>query len=139
MRQAQTVVTISTHGQRLYEITAEVNAWVAKSGITDGLVTVFCRHTSASLTIQENADPEVQRDLEEFFRRLVPENQGWYRHTMEGGDDMPAHIKGALTDVSLCIPVSANRLALGMWQGVFLFEHRIKPHKREIVLHLFGE
>jgi len=139
MRQAQTVITVTTRGQNLYEITAEVNAWLSNAGISTGLLTVFCRHTSASLTIQENADPDVQRDLEEFFRRLVPENQPWYRHTMEGSDDMPAHIKGALTDVSLTIPVSVRQMVLGTWQGIYLFEHRTRPHKRDVVLHLIGE
>jgi secondary thiamine-phosphate synthase enzyme len=100
---------------------------VRQAGVDTGLVTVFCRHTSASLTIQENADPDVQADLNEFFRRLVPENMGWLRHTIEGPDDMPAHIKSALTDVSLSIPVMAGRMVLGTWQGIYLFEHRAAP------------
>jgi secondary thiamine-phosphate synthase enzyme len=109
---------------------------VRQAGVDTGLVTVFCRHTSASLTIQENADPDVCADLDEFFRRLVPENMGWLRHTIEGPDDMPAHIKAALTDVSLSIPVMAGRMVLGTWQGIYLFEHRAAPHVRNVVLHL---
>jgi secondary thiamine-phosphate synthase enzyme len=102
-------------------------------------LTVFVRHTSASLLIQENADPDVQRDLESFFHRLVPEDNDLYRHTAEGPDDMPAHIKGALTQTQLSIPVSDGRLALGTWQGIYLFEHRRAPHRRELALHLIGE
>jgi len=139
MQQAQTTLTIATRGQGLYEFTGEAAGWVARQGIATGLLTVFVRHTSASLTIQENADPDVCRDLEEFFARLVPEDMPWLRHTMEGPDDMPAHIKGALTEVSLSIPVSGGRLALGTWQGLYLFEHRARAHRRSVVLHLLGE
>ncbi|MCW9035166.1 MAG: secondary thiamine-phosphate synthase enzyme YjbQ [Rhodospirillales bacterium] len=139
MIQKQTALSVSTQGQALYEVTGEIAAWIKQSGISQGLLTVFCRHTSASLTIQENADPDVQRDLLEYFKRQVPENQPWMRHTLEGADDMPAHIKGALTDVSLNIPVNAGKMTLGTWQGLFLFEHRASPHNREIVLHLLGE
>jgi secondary thiamine-phosphate synthase enzyme len=123
----------------LYEVTREVAAWIAETGITDGLLTVFCRHTSASLTIQENADADVQSDLEDFFKKLVPEDPRLYRHTIEGPDDMPAHIKSALTDVQLSIPVTGGRMALGTWQGIYLFEHRAHAHERKLALHLIGE
>ncbi len=139
MRQVQTVFGIDTHGQGLYEFTGAVMRWVSGSGIGEGLLTLFCRHTSASLTIQENADPDVQRDLDEFFRRLVREGEPWYRHVMEGPDDMPAHIRSALTDVSLSIPVNGGRPVLGTWQGIYLFEHRARPHARQVVGHLIGE
>jgi len=129
-------ITIATRGQGLYEFTAQVEAFVRRAKVDTGLVTVFCRHTSASLTIQENADPDVRADLNEFFSRLVPENMGWLRHTLEGPDDCPAHIKAALTDVSLSIPVMAGRMVLGTWQGIYLFEHRAAPHVRKIALHL---
>lgn len=134
-----TEITIPTKGQGLYEFTAQVEEFVRRASVNTGLVTVFCRHTSASLTIQENADPEVRADLNEFFRRLVPENMGWLRHTIEGPDDMPAHIKAALTDVSLSIPVSGGRMVLGTWQGIYLIEHRAAPHTRRVALHLCGE
>ncbi|RMI22965.1 secondary thiamine-phosphate synthase enzyme YjbQ [Sinorhizobium meliloti] len=137
---AQTVITISTKGQGLYEFTAEADGFVRASGVAEGLLTVFVRHTSASLIIQENADADVKRDLHAFFHRLVPPSSdpwmSWVVHTMEGPDDMPAHIKAALTQVSLGIPVMQGRLALGTWQGLYLFEHRDRPHRREIVLHL---
>jgi len=139
MQQAQDTLSLRTQGQGLYEFTSEAARFVGNTGIKTGLLTVFVRHTSASLTIQENADPDVQRDLTEFFKRLVPENQPWMRHTMEGPDDMPAHIKGALTDVSLAVPVSNGQMALGTWQGLYLFEHRSRPYSREVVLHLLGE
>ncbi len=132
-------ITISTQGQGLYEFTAQVEHFVRAANVQTGLVTVFCRHTSASLTIQENADPDVRADFNEFFRRLVPENMGWLRHTIEGPDDMPAHIKAALTDVSLSIPVMNGRMVLGTWQGIYLFEHRSHPHERKVALHLCGE
>lgn len=139
MKQRQHTLSVETRGQGLYEITAEVAGWAREQGMSSGLLCVFCRHTSASLTIQENADPDVQRDLEAFFKGLVPEDGRRYRHTMEGPDDMPAHIRGALTDVQLTIPVSGGRLALGTWQGIYLFEHRTRPHSRHLVLHLIGE
>ncbi len=139
MKQALETLTVETPGRGLHEITGEIAAWVGKQGIAVGMLTVFCRHTSASLIIQENADPDVTRDLDEFFRRLVPENEKWYRHTTEGADDMPAHVKGALTGVSLSIPVSGGRMALGTWQGIYLFEHRTRPHHRNLLLHLSGE
>ena len=136
----QTVVTLSTHGQGLYEFTdqaAEFARTVAAGG--EGLLTVFVRHTSCSLLIQENADPDVKTDLKAFFSRLVPPSSDpsmrWIVHTMEGPDDMPAHIKAALMQVSIGIPVTNGRLVLGTWQGIYLFEHRDRPHRREIVLH----
>lgn len=139
MKQAQHRLTVRTSGQGLYEVTREVAAWVEAQGIADGLLTIFCRHTSASLTIQENADPDVLRDLQDFFKKLAPEAPRLYRHTTEGPDDMPAHIKSALTNVQLSIPVTGGRMALGTWQGIFLFEHRAQAHRRELVLHLMGE
>lgn len=138
MRQAQTSLDIHSRGQGLVEITAGIARWLAGQGIETGLLTVFCRHTSASLTIQENADPDVQRDLERFFKRLVKEDPSLYAHTLEGPDDMPAHIRSALTSVSLSIPVQEGRMALGTWQGIYLFEHRTRPHVREVVLHVIG-
>lgn len=139
MKQALHSLTVRTAGQGLYEVTGEVAAWVAAQDIEDGLLTLFCRHTSASLTIQENADPDVQRDLQDFFKKLAPEDPRLYRHTIEGADDMPAHIKSALTNVQLSIPVTGGRMALGTWQGIFLFEHRTHTQDRELVLHLIGE
>ncbi len=124
--------------QGLSEITGEVTAWLAGQPIRDGLLTLFIRHTSASLIIQENADPDVQRDLESFMLNLVPESGGLYAHRSEGPDDMPAHIKGALTQTQISIPVAAGRMLLGRWQGIFLFEHRRTPQRREIALHLAG-
>ncbi|MCF3641841.1 secondary thiamine-phosphate synthase enzyme YjbQ [Rhizobium sp. TRM95111] len=136
----QKQVTIATRGQGLYEFTAEAAAFVRQAGREEGLLTVFVRHTSCSLLIQENADPDVRRDLDQFFRRLVPPSDdpamGWVVHTLEGPDDMPAHIKAALTQTSIGIPVTGGRLALGTWQGLYLFEHRDRPHRRDIVLHL---
>jgi len=138
MQQTQHTLAIPTRGQGLYEFTAEVVRWVGDQDIGEGLLTVYCAHTSASLTIQENADRDVQHDLETFFSKLVREDPSLYRHTMEGPDDMPAHIKSALTDVSLSIPVSEARPALGTWQGIFLFEHRTRPHTRKVILQLMG-
>ena len=139
MSQAQQILTIRTRGQGLHEITREITAWVAERTIGRGLLTVFCQHTSASLTIQENADPDVRADIEAFFLRLVREDPRLYRHTVEGPDDMPAHIRSVLTGVSLSIPVIGGRLALGTWQGIYLFEHRQGPHDRRLVLHLAGD
>ncbi len=139
MKQAQGSLSFETAGQGLSEVTQEIAGWVGEQGIGTGILNVYIRHTSASLTIQENADPDVMRDLENFFKQLVPENPDLYRHRTEGPDDMPAHIKGALTQTSLSIPVSNGRLGLGTWQGIYLFEHRLAPHKRELVLHLIGE
>lgn len=136
------VFTISTRGPGLYEITAEVRAWVAQAGLADGLCTLFVRHTSASLVVQENADPDVRRDLEAFFARLVPDadapEMAYLTHRYEGPDDMPAHIKAALLPVSLTIPIVNGRLALGTWQGIYLFEHRSAPHRRDVVCQLSG-
>jgi len=131
-----TTFTLKTTGQGLYEFTGEVEQFIASAGVEHGLLTLFVRHTSCSLTIQENADGDVQKDLHEFFARLVPEGMDWLRHTMEGPDDMPAHIKSALTQVSLGIPVIDGRMVLGTWQGIFLFEHRTHPHSRQVVGHL---
>jgi secondary thiamine-phosphate synthase enzyme len=116
-----------------------VAAWVEEQRVATGLLTVFLQHTSASLTIQENADPDVIRDVNEFFLRLVRENEPWYRHTTEGPDDMPAHIRSVLTQTSLSIPVMGGHLMLGAWQGIYLFEHRTRRHQRSLVLHLLGE
>ena len=130
---------VATRGKGLYEFTHEVNRWVAACGVDTGLVTVFIRHTSASLTIQENADPDVIADLNDFFARMVPEDSRLYRHTVEGPDDMPAHIRSALTLTQLSIPLMNGHLALGTWQGLYVFEHRATPHKRSVALHLIGE
>ena len=139
MRQQTTEFHVETRGRRLYEITAEIRDWVRSSGIGDGLVTLYVRHTSASLTIQENADPEVQRDLERFLDRLVPQGDPIFRHTMEGPDDMPAHVRSMLTCTSLGIPVAAGDPVFGTWQGVYLYEHRTAPHRRKVVAQLIGE
>lgn len=139
MRQAIDSLTIETRGQGLFDFTARLRDAVAASGVETGLLTAFVRHTSCSLLIQENADPDVQTDMMGFFRRLVPEGMDWLVHTTEGADDMPAHIKAALTQTSLGIPVADGRPVLGIWQGIYLFEHRRRPHRREVVLHLIGE
>ena len=139
MRQAFTQLSVPTRGKGLYEITAPTREWLSGQGIADGMLTVFIRHTSASLTIQENADPDVTRDLEAFFSRLVPENDPLYVHTIEGPDDMPAHVRAALTQTSLSIPVLGGQMTLGTWQGIYVFEHRGRPHRRSVVLHLLGE
>lgn len=139
MRQVQHTLAISCRGRGLYEFTGQVAAWARSSGIRDGLLTLFCRHTSASLLVQENADLEVQRDLERFFSRLVPDGDPLFEHVLEGPDDMPAHVRAALTQCQLSIPVSEGRLGLGTWQGIYLYEHRHEPHRREIALHLVGE
>lgn len=139
MRQALTRLAVTTAGIGLSEITPAVARWVAGAGIATGLLTVFCRHTSASLLIQENADPDVQADLLAFFQDVAPEDPQRYRHDTEGPDDMPAHLRAALTQTSLAIPVEAGRLLLGTWQGIYLFEHRRAAHEREIVLHLIGD
>jgi secondary thiamine-phosphate synthase enzyme len=136
----QTTITIATRGAGLYEFTREAGNFVASQGVETGLLTLFVRHTSCSLLIQENADPDVRRDLDAFFQRLVPPadhpSMDYLVHRFEGPDDMPAHIKSALTAVSISVPVSGGKLALGTWQGLYLFEHRDAPHRREIVLHL---
>jgi secondary thiamine-phosphate synthase enzyme len=137
---SQTILAISTSGPGLYEFTDRAAAFVRESGAQSGLLTLFVRHTSCSLLIQENADSDVRRDLDAFFRRLVPPSDDpsmrWITHTTEGPDDMPAHIKAALTATSLSVPITNARLALGTWQGIYLFEHRDRPHRREVVLHL---
>ena len=129
-------LTVKTSGQGLYEFTRAAEEFVVRSDVETGLLTCFVQHTSCSLTIQENADLDVRADLTGFFARLVPEGMEWLRHTAEGPDDMPAHIKAALTDVSLSIPVVDGRLALGTWQGLYLFEHRRAAHTRRVILHL---
>ena len=139
MQQTQHVVTIRTGGQGLHEVTDEIEAWLTKQPVRQGLLTIFIRHTSASILIQENADPDVQRDLEAFFKKLVPEDLRLYRHTAEGPDDMPAHIKGALTQTQISIPISQGQLGLGRYQGIYVFEHRSRPHARELLLHLIGQ
>lgn len=139
MAHVQTTLRINTTGQGLYEFSRDAVRFCAESVIRTGLLTVFCRHTSASLTIQENADPDVILDLNDFFKRLVSEDPSHYRHTAEGPDDMPAHIRSALTDVSISIPVSDGNPVLGTWQGIYLFEHRTRPHQRSVVLHLSGD
>jgi len=138
MKQDQTTLCIPTQGQGLFEFTTEMNTWVRSVGITQGLLTVFCRHTSASLTVQENADPDVKFDMVECFKSLVPQSETKYRHANEGLDDMPAHIRTSLTDVSVSIPVQNGLPVLGMWQGMYVFEHRNHAHNREVVLHLIG-
>jgi len=139
MRQAVDMLTIETHGQGLVEITDEVAGWLGRQRVRQGLLTLFCRHTSASLLIQENAAPEVRADLETFFAKVAPEDPALYRHNDEGPDDMPSHIRTALTAVSLQVPVLDGRLGLGTWQGIYLFEHRRAPHRRQIALHVIGE
>lgn len=138
MKQALHTLEITTRGKGLYEFTSAIHEWVTRQQIHTGLLTVFCRHTSASLLIQENADPTVRSDIQAYFDRIAPED-GPYEHNYEGADDMPAHLKTALTQVQLSVPVARGNLALGTWQGIYLFEHRVRPHRREIVLHLIGE
>jgi secondary thiamine-phosphate synthase enzyme len=139
MRQHQQSLTIRTRGLGLYECTAEISGAIRAAGMTTAIAHVYCRHTSASLLIQENADPDVQRDLLAFFKRLVPDGDPLFVHTVEGPDDMPAHVKSALTQTTLTIPVTSGRMALGAWQGIYLFEHRIRPHARELVVHVIGD
>lgn len=139
MRQATRQIFIDTRGAGLVDITSEVAAWVGAQGIGDGLLTIFCRHTSASLLINENAAPAVRRDIQAYFAAIAPEDSRRYEHDDEGPDDMPGHLRTALTDVSLSIPVIGGAMALGTWQGIYLFEHRTDPHRRTIVLHLIGE
>ncbi len=139
MQQAVHHLTVATAGPGLYDVTENLATWVGAQGIATGLLTVFIQHTSASLTVQENADPDVLRDLADFFRRLVPEDTQRYRHITEGPDDMPSHIRAALTQTQLAIPVERGRLALGTWQAVYVFEHRAGRFQRRIALHLLGE
>jgi secondary thiamine-phosphate synthase enzyme len=138
----QKILSIRTEGPGLYEFTSEVLRFVRESGVAEGLLTLFVQHTSCSLCVQENADPDVRRDLDEFFRRLVPPSDTpsmrWISHTAEGPDDMPSHIKAALTAVSLSIPVMAGRPVLGQWQGIYLFEHRNIEHTRRVAAHIQG-
>jgi secondary thiamine-phosphate synthase enzyme len=139
LRQELNEFVLATRGKGLYEFTDEVVAWARGSSIDQGLLTLHVRHTSASLLIQENADPEVQRDMERFFARLVPEGDRIFRHTAEGPDDMPAHVRSALTSTTLSVPVSDGAPALGTWQGIYLYEHRVAPHRRRIAAHILGE
>jgi secondary thiamine-phosphate synthase enzyme len=139
MRQRQHELVVATRGEGLYEITREVDGVVRDSGVQSGLCTVFIRHTSASLVIQENADPSARRDLEKWLSRLVPAQDQHFTHTAEGPDDMPSHIKAALTATSLVIPVAKGAPALGTWQGVFVWEHRSSPHQRRVLVHVLGE
>lgn len=134
-----TTLTIPTRGKGLYPFTRQVEDWLAKQGIASGLLAAFIQHTSCSLVIQENADPDVILDLRDFFERLVPESGKEFRHTTEGPDDMTSHIRSVLTHTSLTIPVIAGRMALGTWQGIYCFEHRARPHQRKVVLQLIGE
>ena len=138
MLQVSRTIALQTRGGGLYEFTGRVEALPQEAGIVEGLLTLFCRHTSCSLLIQENADPDVQTDLRTFFSKLVPEAMNWIVHTTEGPDDMPAHIRSALTQTSLSIPVANGRMVLGTWQGIYLFEHRRAPHRREVAFHLMG-
>ena len=138
MQQATTTLSIDTTGAGLVDITDRVAAWVRQQRLAGGLLTLFCRHTSASLLINENAAPAVRRDLQAYFARIAPEGGG-YEHDDEGPDDMPAHLRTALTNVSLSVPLIDSTLALGTWQGIYLFEHRARPHRRQVVLHLIGE
>jgi secondary thiamine-phosphate synthase enzyme len=139
MQQAADRISIETRGQGLYEFTRELRDFVTTADVATGLLTAYVRHTSCSLLIQENADADVQTDLNAFFRRLVPEGMDWLVHTAEGPDDMPGHIKAALTQTSIGIPILEGKPVFGSWQGIYLFEHRRRPHRREIVLHLVGE
>jgi secondary thiamine-phosphate synthase enzyme len=139
MEQVMFVLEVKAARRGLTDITAEVRQWVSQQSITLGMLTLFCRHTSASLLIQENAAPAVRRDMEKFFDQLAPEAPGRYEHDDEGPDDMPAHLKTALTQVQLSVPVMDSKLMLGIWQGIYLFEHRARPSMREIILHLAGE
>ncbi len=139
MRIAQTRLSIDTEPREIREITRDIAGWAEQQRMMFGLLTVYIPHTSASLLIQENASPEVRRDLDAFLRRIVPEDMALYRHNDEGPDDMPAHIKSALTQVQLTIPVTDGRLQLGIWQGIFLLEHRASPHRRSLLLTLIGE
>ena len=138
MRQATNILTIDTSRQGLVDVTNRIEPWVRQQRMAEGLLTIFCRHTSASLLIQENAAPEVRTDLEAYFARIAPESRE-YEHDDEGPDDMPAHLRTALTQVQLSIPLIDGRLALGTWQGIYLFEHRRRPHRRTLALHVIGD
>ena len=138
VKYTQGEITINSSGQALYEIADNINSWLTKEQINSGQLTIFIKHTSASLCIQENASKDVLEDIQDYFTKLVPENTSLYRHNIEGKDDMPAHIKSVLTQTSLTIPVKDNQMDLGTWQGIFLFEHRIAPMQRKLKLTLFG-
>jgi len=139
VRQATGFIEVETRRQGLLDVTRDVVAWVDRQGMEEGLLTLFCRHTSCSLLIQENAAPDARADLERYFARIAPEDPSLYAHNDEGPDDMPAHLRAALTQVQLSIPLIGGRLALGTWQGLYLFEHRRRPHRRSLALHLIGE
>ena len=139
MHQMTTTIEIASGGPGLYEFTRDLKRFIENSRVKNGLLTAFCRHTSASLLIQENADRDVQTDLREFFRRVAPEGMDWIGHRTEGPDDMPAHIKTALTQTSIGIPVVDGEPVLGTWQGIYLFEHRARPHRRQVLLHIIGD
>jgi secondary thiamine-phosphate synthase enzyme len=139
LRQFSHRLQVRTQGKGLYEITRQIAEWLSGLDVRTGLLTVFVQHTSASLTIQENADPDVVHDLNAFFGRLVSEDSRLYRHTIEGPDDMPAHIRAALTLTQLSVPIEQGRMALGTWQGIYVFEHRAAPHRRSVLLHLIGD
>lgn len=138
MRQVSTELDFQTRRPGLLEVTEPIADWLGSQRIVEGVLTVMCRHSSASLLVQENADPDVQHDLEVFFQRLVSRDPSLYRHTLEGADDMPAHIRAALTNTTLSIPVADGRMTLGTWQGIYLFEHRDRPHRRRLALHVLG-
>ena len=139
LRQALHELTISTRGRGFYDFTGQIQGWISKNGFKNGLVTLHLQHTSASLLIQENADPDVRRDLEAFFERLIPDGDPLFVHTMEGDDDMPAHIRTALTAVNLSVPIRDGSMTLGTWQGIYLWEHRRRAHSRCVTLHFIGE
>ncbi|QIK80099.1 YjbQ family protein [Sphingomonas piscis] len=139
MRQHLNTITITAREQGLHEISDEIEAWLDTSGIATGLLTIFCKHTSASLLIQENAAPAAKRDVEDYFARIAPESATDYSHNDEGLDDMPAHLRTALTQTSLSVPVRHGRMTLGTWQGIYLFEHRRRPQRRTLMLHLIGD
>ena len=139
MKQATRHITVQTRGKGLYNCTSQIAGWLRSVEISTGILTIFIQHTSASLTIQENADPDVVLDLNEFFERLVREDERWYRHTLEGTDDMTSHIRSALTQTQLTIPVENKQMSLGTWQGIYVFEHRRIPHHRTLVLHVVGD
>ena len=139
MRIVHNTITVATRGKGLYPFTRAVQDWVSRQNFSGGLLTVFVQHTSCSLVIQENADPDVTLDMRDFFERLVPEDDEHYRHTLEGPDDMTSHIRSALTQTSLSIPLLSGEVALGTWQGLYVFEHRSHPHQRRVVLQLIGE
>lgn len=139
LRQALHELTIATHGRGFYDFTAQVEGWISQNDFKQGLITLHLQHTSASLLIQENADPDVRRDLEAFFERLVPDGDDLFVHTAEGEDDMPAHVRTALTAVNFSIPISNRQMTLGTWQGIYLWEHRRRSHHRRVSLHFIGE